>query len=224
MLPVRYLCQHYPVDGVILWEPTSRYPYQVHYPARAKQMLELPEELVWLNQDFDMEMGKEYWVLGQAGKLLVNGQEYELSGDGWTPITWKESIKVTPGNTVTESQLSWALGELRKTLMLRLLYIADFREIRVVPPEQFPPGYGGSMTFWQAERVLVIKDILSVGQATLIPASMAHEAFHLWQVEHGYPTNELAAYTVSQVFQFLRGDDLDVFKVYPGAMGLMGSV
>src|SRR3990167_3816189 len=157
MLPVRYLCQHYPVDAVILWEPTARYPYQVHYPARAKQMLDQPDELAWLNQDFDLVAGRSYWLLGPAGLLTVGGQQYELIST-WQPIVWRESIKITPGQTVTGQQLIWALDELRKTLLLRLLYIADFREIRVLQPDQFPPGYSGSMTFWQADRVLVIKD------------------------------------------------------------------
>ena len=82
MFPARVLTAQYPVDAVILWEPTARYPYQVFYPSRAKQSLGSPDEMAWLTQDFDLEDGKTYWLMGPATPLVGQVVSGALIGRG----------------------------------------------------------------------------------------------------------------------------------------------
>ena len=222
MLPARFLTARYPVDAVILWEPTARYPYQVFYPARAKQSLTSPDEMAWLMQDFDLEDGKSYWLLGPQSPLIVNGQSYVLTPGIWTPTIWRQPLKITLGQVIAQYTLDYALGVLKATKLFRLFSILDIREVKVLPPDQFPPGFSGGMTYWHADRAIIIKDSQFMPAAAL-PAGIAHECAHVWQSDMGYwrggtsKAEELAAYMVIQVLHWLYGDGAEVWRAYPGA-------
>ena len=174
--------------------------------------------MAWLTQDFDLEDGKSYWLLGPDPTVTVNGQSYTLTPGVWTPIVWKQPLKLTYGNVVNKIILDWALRVLRDTKLLRALSVLDVREILVLPGFPNPTWWGPPGSSWggvSASRAVVLPDIAPM-PGSYLPATILHEATHGWQVDQGLDKGsspqllEITASMVAQVFHFLY-DGLQAF-------------
>ena len=214
-VPVRLLCGRYPIQKV--WQVGNPWKVYQAYPP------------VPVSEEFDLENGNWYWIFAtQDFTLKWQDNSYNITANpGGFPIQWIERISFTPGNILNWKWFEDAQATLERLKLWKLLSIIDVREIRVIPADQFPPGHPGVATSWQSSRSIIFADReLMPGSA--FSATILHEALHLWQMDRGFPAGgdkaELSAYTASQVFHLLNGEDINVFasdSPYPAARGLL---
>lgn len=161
--------------------------------------------------------GREYWVNSPWPHTF----EMIVFREGWWQVKWWE-ITFVPGQHIKATDWEWASQKMRQTGLWPLLKLWNVQKIEVVPTIDWL-GPDDVATIWQAERKIILKDFAwfpSMG----LPATILHEACHLWQTDSGFQPNELQAYTLTALFHTLNGDAIDVFgseNPYQAARGLL---
>ena len=180
----------------------------------------------------ELVAGKTYTFLSDSD-CIVEGIRLHA---GWTTTEWAE-VTFVPGQIIDQGWWDFARKRLKETGLWPILVVLGVKEVKVV--SELPPSYGSGDfgCTWQSTRTILVRDAL-VMPASVFPAVLIHEAVHMHQMDvpdpltgEGIPVDpvkrELAAYMLNQVYHWLAGDGIEVFRpapnqtaVYPTAVGL----
>ncbi len=191
-----------PIERV--WSDTTPFLVWDKYSPGGNNLLELREGLV-----YHIKSSVKY-ILG----------DIQLDA-WWNKVIWKEPIKFIPGKLVGISWWDYARTILFKYNLYPFLSKCGVKvvgEASAVSSAVTP----GCMSY-------VIPDTISFSDVPYMPAlsfpgGLLHESFHLWEIKNGYRPDgngEIPAHSMNQLLHILEGDGVDVFKSYPGAIGLL---
>lgn len=199
---------------------------------KTEDLKNTPIERVWTNEP-PYSIWDKYYPKSNSLDELIEGWTYHIKssvkyvlGDiqleaWWNRVVWKEPIKFIPGNLIGQSWWDYA-----RTILFKygLFSFLDKCGVKVVGEASKVNAavVPGSLTY-------VIPDTIAFSDIPYMPVlsfpgGLLHEAFHLWEIKNNYRPDgngEIPAYSMNQLLHILEGDGVDVFKTYPGAVGLL---